>query len=110
MACSRYDLYFGGTAGAGNGVLSATYLNCGDQTLFTLSVSGGLSGAYYGQIIATTGSVTTYTGYTSGGGAPIPGFVYPYQLRPWAAYTYAVTSSGALFVPLTAAEVPPTNP
>ena len=106
MACSRYDLYFGGTAGAGNGVLSATYLNCGDQTPFTISVTGGLSGAYYGQVIATTGTVTTYTGFASGGGAPIPGYVYPVQIRPWQQYVTTTTT----FIPGSAIEVPPTNP
>ena len=65
MPCSRYDLYYGGTAGAGNGVLSAAYYNCGDRTPFNLTVTGGTSGAYYGQVIATTDygfpALKTYT-------------------------------------------------
>ena len=54
MACTRYDLYYGGTAGAGNGVLSARYFTCGDRTPLTLSITGGTSGNYYGQVVAST--------------------------------------------------------
>jgi len=90
MACSRYDLYYGGTAGAGNGVLTVTYRNCGDRTPMTLSVTGGLSGAYYGQVIASTDSdvpaLTTTVGYASAGGAPIGGTVYKEPVRPWVQY------------------------
>jgi hypothetical protein len=90
MACSRYDLYYGGTAGAGNGRLSVTYRNCGDRTPVTLNVTGGLSGAYYGQVIASTDNdvshLTTTVGYASAGGASIPGFIYNIPVVPWANY------------------------
>jgi hypothetical protein len=90
MACSRYDLYYGGTAGAGNGVLKVTYRNCGDRTPFTIDVSGGLSGAYYGQVIASTDSdvprLTTTVGYASAGGGAIAGFVYKEPVAPYATY------------------------
>jgi len=96
MPCSRYDLYYGGTAGAGNGVLSATYYNCGDRTPFNLTVTGGTSGAYYGQIIATTDygyPLKTYTGYASAGGASIGGFVYTEPVSPWAQYVLSSSVS-----------------
>jgi len=90
MACSRYDLYYGGTAGAGNGVLQVTYRNCGDRTPMVISVTGGLSGAYYGQVIASTDSdvprLTTTVGYASAGGTPVPGFVYNIPVVPYATY------------------------
>lgn len=109
MSCSRYDLYYGT-----GGVLSAFYYNCGDRTPTNLTVTGGVSGDYYGQIIASTdydvAPLVCFTGFASAGGAPIPGYVYPQQLAPWIQYTYAVAPSGAQFRPLTAAEVPPTNP
>lgn len=95
MACSRYDLFYGT-----GGVLSASYLNCGDETPFQVTVTGGVSGDRYGQVIATTGTLVTYTGFSSAGGAPVPGFVYPTVLKPWILYTYAVSPTGAQFVPL----------
>jgi hypothetical protein len=90
MACSRYDLYYGGTAGAGNGVLTVSYRNCGDRTPMTISVTGGLSGAYYGQVIASTDydvpKLTTTVGYASAGGAPIAGMVFNVPVVPYATY------------------------
>jgi len=100
MACSRYDLYYGGTAGAGNGRLSVTYRNCGDRTPVTLNVTGGLSGAYYGQVIASTDSdvppLTTTVGYASAGGANIPGFIYNIPVVPWANYVITNQVSAAV--------------
>ena len=73
MACSRYLFRYGA-----GGALSATYNICGDNTPITLTATGGASGAFYttegspgyvvnggGVIIATTGSVVTYTGFAS---------------------------------------------
>ena len=97
MACSRYELRYGGTAGAGNGVLQATYRNCGDNTLFTIDETGGLSGASYGVIIATVGSVTTTTGFASAGGEPVPGFVYTTKLAPWSTYVAVSAGGGQQF-------------
>ena len=90
MACSRYDLYYGGTAGAGNGVLNVTYRTCGDRTPATLTLTGGVSGAYYGFVNASTDTdvpaLTTITGYASAGGSPIGGTIYKEPVRPWAQY------------------------
>lgn len=97
MACSRYELRYGGTAGAGNGVLQVTYRNCGDNTLFTIDETGGLSGASYGVIIATVGSLTTTTGFASAGGAPVPGFVYTTKLAPWSTYVAVSAGGGQQF-------------
>jgi hypothetical protein len=95
MSCSRYALYYGGTAGAGNGVLAVTYRNCGDRTPTNLTVTGGTSGAFYGVVIASTDydvpSLTCTTGYASAGGAPVGGFVYNIPVVPYA--TYVTTNS-----------------
>jgi hypothetical protein len=94
MACSRYDLYYGGTAGAGNGKLYVTYRNCGDRTPIIINQTGGLSGAFFGQIIASTDSdipaLTTTVGYASAGGG-VPGFIYNIPVVPYA--TYVTTNS-----------------
>jgi hypothetical protein len=101
MACSRYDLYYGGTAGAGNGSLYVTYRNCGDRSPVIINQTGGLSGAYFCQIIASTDSdvpaLTTTVGYASAGGALIPGFVYKTPVVPYATYvnTSAVSALSA---------------
>lgn len=116
MACSRYQFFYGT-----GGVLSARYFTCGDNTPVDITYTGGVSGAAFlsaglvagaGNGIVIASSVITYTGYASAGGALVPGFVYPVQLKPWIQYTYAVSPTGAQFVqtPLTALEVPPTNP
>ena len=97
MACSIYELLYGGTAGAGNGVLQVTYRNCGDNTLFTIDETGGLSGASYGVIIATVGSLTTTTGFASAGGTPVPGFVYTTKLAPWSTYVAVSAGGGQQF-------------
>ena len=101
MACSRY-LFRYGTGGA----LSATYNLCGDNTPITLTATGGASGAVYttegspgyvvgggGVVIATVGSVITYTGFASAGGTPVPGFVYTTVIAPWSTYT-ATSATG----------------
>lgn len=88
MSCSRYDLRYGN-----GGILSASYNNCGDSTPFQITATGGVSGNYYGQVIATTGSVVTYTGFASAGGAPIGGFVYIQAVSPWAQYTTSTVVS-----------------
>ena len=101
MSCSRYLFRYGA-----GGILSATYLLCGDNTPVTVAATGGVSGAFYtspdlpgaaqtgtGVIIATTGSVTTYTGFVSAGGAPVPGFVYTTVVRPWAQYVLSTAVS-----------------
>jgi hypothetical protein len=94
MACSRYLFRYDAS-----GVLSASYLLCGDNTPVTVTATGGVSGAFYtaqnltgyvpgggGVVIATTGSVTTYTGFASAGGTPVPGYVYTTTIAPWAQY------------------------
>lgn len=101
MACSRYLFRYGT-----GGVLSASYLLCGDNTPTTVTATGGASGAFYtatdlpgyvvnggGVIIATTGSVTTYTGFSSAGGTPVPGYVYTNVVRPWAQYVITTAVS-----------------
>ena len=99
MACSRYQFRYGT-----GGVLSAAYAICGDNTPITLIDSGGVSGALYlsgglvggvgpGIVIATTGSVITYTGFASAGGIPVPGFVYTQVIAPWSTYT-ATSATG----------------
>lgn len=103
MACSRYLFRYGT-----GGVLSATYLLCGDNTPITVAATGGISGAFYtaenlpgyvtgggGVVIATTGSVTTYTGFVSGGGTTVPGFVYTTTIAPWAQYVLTSAVSAA---------------
>ena len=109
MSCSRYDLYWGGTAGAGNGVLTFTYRTCGDRTPMSLTYTGGTSGAYYGQVIASTDydvpALACTTGYASAGGAPIPGTKYPQIIKPYAQYVTTSTT----FIQGSAAEVPPVN-
>lgn len=101
MACSRYLFRYGT-----GGVLSASYLLCGDNTPTTITATGGTSGAAYsatdlpgyvlnggGVIIATTGSVVTYTGFASAGGASVPGYVYTTIVRPWAQYVLSTAVS-----------------
>lgn len=118
MACSRYLFRYGA-----GGVLSATYLLCGDNTPISVTATGGASGAFYtgtdlvgavanggGAFIATTGSVITYTGFASAGGTPVPGFVYPVILKPWSTYVVASAGAGLPFTAGPSSEVPPTNP
>jgi hypothetical protein len=94
MACSRYQFRYGT-----GGVLSATYQLCGDDTPISITKTGGVSGAFYtttdlpgyvvnggGVIIASLGSVVTYTGFASAGGASVPGFVYTPSIAPWAQF------------------------
>lgn len=106
MACSRYQFRYGT-----GGVLSATYATCGDNTPVTLTDSGGVSGALYllsaglvcgagpGIVIATTGSVITYTGFASAGGTPVPGFVYTQVIKPWSQYVAASAAGGQEYYP-----------
>ena len=118
MACSRYLFRYGT-----GGVLSASYLLCGDNTPISITATGGASGAFYtatdlpgyvinggGVVIATTGSVTTYTGFSSAGGASVPGFVYPVILKPWSQYVVASAGAGLPFTAGPSSETPPTNP
>ena len=103
MACSRYQFRYGT-----GGVLSATYATCGDNTPVTLTDSGGVSGALYlsgglvcgagpGIVIATTGSVITYTGFASAGGIPVPGFVYTQVIAPYSQYVAVSAAGGQQF-------------
>lgn len=105
MACSRYLFRYGT-----GGVLSASYQLCGDNTPVTVTATGGTSGAAYsatdlpgyvvnggGVVIASIGSVITYTGFASAGGTSVPGFVYTPSVVPWAQFvlTSAVSSISA---------------
>lgn len=103
MACSRYLFRYGT-----GGILSATYLLCGDGTPITVAATGGVSGAFYtttdlpgyvtgggGAVIAVSGSVITYTGFASAGGTSVPGFVYTTVVRPWAQYVLSNAVSAA---------------
>lgn len=103
MACSRYLFRYGT-----GGVLSASYQLCGDNTPITVTATGGTSGAAYsatdlpgfvvnggGVVIATTGTVTTYTGFFSAGGASVPGYVYTTSIKPWAQFVLTSVVSAA---------------
>jgi hypothetical protein len=105
MSCSRYQFRYG-TGGA----LSATYNLCGDNTPITITATGGASGAFYtiegspgyvvgggGVVIATTGSVITYTGFASAGGTPVPGFVYTTVIAPFSQYVAVSAAGGQQF-------------
>lgn len=98
MACNKYQFYYGTS-----GVLSASYLLCGDLTPVTLTDSGGVSGSPYlsgglvggagpGIVIAVTGSVRTYVGNAVAGDA-IPGYSYTYNYAPWAQFVNTAATS-----------------
>jgi hypothetical protein len=97
MACNSYQLFYNAS-----GVLSATYLNCGDRTSMTIALTGGGNGALYGTIYAATYlnnpslSATSLVVYT--GSAPASGISYAFRpvpnLRPWVQYTSVALTSG----------------
>jgi len=107
MACSRFLFRYGT-----GGVLSAAYATCGDNTPITLTATGGASGAFYtiegspgyvvgggGVVIATVGSVITYTGFASAGGTPVPGFVYTQVIKPFSQYVAVSAAGGQQYYP-----------
>ena len=91
MSCSIYSFRYGT-----GGVLSATYRNCGDNTPFLISETGGVSGAPYlsggGNFVITDNSIVTYTGALSAG-AKVGGFVYNEPVLPWAQYVLSTAVS-----------------
>ena len=89
--CSSYLLYFSAAS-----AVSATYRNCGDNTPFTVYMTGGSPGTSATQVIASNYPVPikVYTGSVSAGTITVPGFVYPWVVVPWADFTLTNTVTG----------------